>query len=272
MRVGLSMRLLVSGLLAASGLLMIAADLNIWWPTCPWGDFDTPDCLMLQSTAYTFDAPPGIVVGQVHDLVAGGQLLFGLALGLLPIVLTEGRPGWRLMAVNLVTTASWLTIVGSMWLDARGTLPPEPETLSMSWQLLVAWTYQLGWPVVLIFAAIRPYWPEGRRSPSPWWRCAFVGSLLGSTPLPNYFLALAVVGYASHDTTPYTGAVAGACLLIASITLWPASRAWPRQDPAVPPGPKDPASRVSAPSTGGCAEHVDDAHTRPGAGGIRPAR
>ena len=96
----------------------------------------------------------------------------------------------------------------------------------------------LGWPVALTLTSILMV---GRvRRPAAGWLLLIV-LLTASTPLVELFMAPIVTGYASYDTTPWSEAWGGACLLLASLAVWPAAYR-PRRRPT-PASATRPATR-----------------------------
>ncbi len=47
--------------------------------------------------------------------------------------------------------------------------------------------------------------------------------LVGTTPVPQVFFAVGILGYASYDTSPWSEATLGVLLLVAAVALWPAA-------------------------------------------------
>jgi hypothetical protein len=87
---------------------------------------------------------------------------------------------------------------------------------------IVVWSF--GLPVALAVAA------STRRNDNipqrtTRWRVVVVILITMSTPLAEALLTPMLVGYMSHDSTPWTGAWTGAFLIAAGIAAWPATRA-----------------------------------------------
>ncbi len=72
------------------------------------------------------------------------------------------------------------------------------------------------------------------RWPSIPWRLLVAVLVSASTPLGEFFLAPALLGYVSYDTTPWSEAVSGAFLVAAGLALWPATRSRSAAQVAVP--------------------------------------
>lgn len=239
-------RSVVSGLLAASGLLSIAAARERWWPACPWGGFEAPDCLRVQSHAYDYElvSDPWIEIGRAAEFQAVALALLAAAVVLLPW-LWLNRPVALIQLVTGATTASMLALAGATWVSAaRGHAVELPYVGQVA-----GWTWLLVWPLALFVAMVLPY--SGGWSWGAGWRALFFALMLASTPLVLLFFGPLFTNYLSYDSTPWTEAVGGGFLVAASLVLWPATRrvtraSSPRMpDPSALLGP----ARTSARST-----------------------
>ncbi|MDN5796223.1 MAG: hypothetical protein L0H79_10805 [Intrasporangium sp.] len=56
------------------------------------------------------------------------------------------------------------------------------------------------------------------------WRLAALALLLASTPILEFTLYPLLIGYVSHDTTPWSEALFGLFLIAAAVALWVGTR------------------------------------------------
>jgi hypothetical protein len=109
---------------------------------------------------------------------------------------------------------------------ASGLLGPTSHEM---WAPFVGFVW-LGWPVALTLTSILMV---GRvRRPGAGWLLLIV-LLTASTPLVQVFLAPALTGYPSTDTTPWAEVWGGCCLLLAAVAVWPAAYRRRRRRPAL---------------------------------------
>jgi hypothetical protein len=230
----------LSLLLAGAGTLQVAASAQRWWPACRFGDFETAACLRLQSHTYDFVVPsaPWVPVGHASVLAGLSLLLLGLGVTGLPLLLRPGRRpalAWLLCAV--LGLSQLLAGVSTVASGLLGRPVGEPGTP------FVAFVW-LGWPVALTLTSILMV---GRvRRPAAGWLLLIV-LLTASTPLAELFMAPIVTGYVSYDTTPWSEGWGGACLLLASLAVWPAAYR-PRRRPT-PATATAPATRPASGAT-----------------------
>jgi hypothetical protein len=201
-------------LLAASGLLMVAAAAERWLPSCGLGSFDIEACLRMQSHAYAFGTPrePWVAVGQALELHGFGLLLLAAAVVLLPTVLTGRRPG------GLISAAAWVVAVGvaavgtTTWLSG---MAAAVVTVPGLWVGAVLWL--VGLPALVICVAATASPARGGVEAGRW---AVVALVLASHPVVDLVLTPLLVGYVSHDVTPWTGAMSGLLLVAAGVAVW----------------------------------------------------
>lgn len=208
-------------LLSGSGVLMIMAARERWWPACRLGDFDAPDCLTLQDHQYDFLLPsePWVPIGAAAQVGAAALVLLSLALLFLPWLLAGPHRPAVTLTLGAVLAATMLTIAvttGRSGLSGR-----VVEVPGLAW---VVWLWLLA-PCALFIAWIVGEVGESR--PGTRWRLAVVVLVSASTPFGEFFFASALLGYLSYDTTPWSEAVSGVCLVAAGLALWPAIRARP---------------------------------------------
>ncbi len=226
----------ISFLLAASGALMGAAAAQRWWPACPVGDYGDPACLRLQDHRYDFVLPmaPWVPAGDAAVLAGLSLLLLGTAVTALPLLLRpRRRPAsvwWLCAALGTCQLVAGLSTLAAGLLEQ-----PGPRF----WEPLVMFVW-LGWPVALTITAMLMV--DHVRRPGVGW-LGLIVLLTASTPLGQALLVPLVTGYVSPDTTPWSEAWGGACLLLAALAVWPAAYRRPRSAPLRRPVP---ASRAVA--------------------------
>jgi hypothetical protein len=203
-----------AGLLVASGAITVAASAQRWWPACKLGAFDHGDCLVLQDHAFDVVAYPGprTPVGASVELYGVGLVLLAVAVVLLPRVL--GGPPGRLLAA-----AGWIVALGML---ATGVLVllsgVRGAVVHIPGQRVAGALGFFGFPLLVVISFAKGF--DGPLA-GIGWRVTAATALLLNNPLATYFLAGAVFGYLSYDTTPWTGAVGGATLVVAGVALLP---------------------------------------------------
>lgn len=215
----LVMPAVVSAALLGSGLLMVAASAERWWPMCEPGGFDTDACLTRQDHLYDFVhvGEPWAAAGSAAEFAGVSMLLLALAMSVLPSVLSR-RP----------RPLTW--VIGAV-LALGYALAGVQALLSGLTGEVVEWSG----PIVTTFGFVVVLWPVWA---TVWWMVAVGGAdwrprngwqlglaftLILSTPIPVFlFVAPAVVNYVSHDTAPWSEAVGGWLLVMASVLVWPA--------------------------------------------------
>jgi hypothetical protein len=213
----------ISLLLAAAGVLQVAASEQRWWPACRSGDFETAACLRVQDHRFDFVLPGDAWVPLGHEAVLAGLslLLLGTAVTVLPLLLRPWRRAAHVWALCAVLGLSQL-LAGLSTL-VSGLLG---RTIVDLWAPFVAFVW-LGWPAVLTLTSILMV-GHVRRPGAGW--LLLVVLLTASTPLVQVFMTPTVLGYMSYDTTPWSEVWGGACLLLAALAVWPAAY---RRRPAV---------------------------------------
>lgn len=218
MRVGpVLMRVGVPALLAASGLVSIAAARERWWPACGQGGFDTRACLSLQDHQHDLVpfGEPWQPVGGSAEIYGLALLLLAVAVALLPLPLFGRRPGAATWALSVMMSLSVLVVAASTWLSGRADEVVTPPALGPA-----AWFWLVGWPIALsVWVVLTP----GQGRPHIVWRPVALALLMMSTPLAQMLLAPMLVDYTSHDTAPWSEAVSGSFLVGAGIAVWLAS-------------------------------------------------
>lgn len=206
----------ISLLLAGAGALQVAASAQRWWPACGAGDFDTAACLRVQSHTYDVLLPsdPWLPLGHAAVLAGLSLLLVGAAVTALPLLLRPWRRAAHVWALCAVLGLSQL-LAGVSTLAAGVLGRPSVDW----WAPFVVFVW-LGWPVALTVTSILMV-GHVRRPGSGW--LLLIVLLTASTPLSQAFLAPAATGYLSHDTTPWSEAWGGGCLLLAALAVWPAA-------------------------------------------------
>jgi hypothetical protein len=197
-------------LLAASGVMSIAASREGWSPSC--GSWDAPACLKVQDHRYDYlpSLAPWSPIGEAAQYAAVAELLLAAAVLVLPALLFRGRPMLTL-AVGAVTSLSLLVIAMSTWVSAQ---TGQAETPPALFPALVIWA--VAWPLALLVLGVLPRRTPNR--PGRRWRVVVLASLLTASPFPQALLAVG-----PYDTAPWRDASAGCLLLLAGCALWPAS-------------------------------------------------
>ena len=190
-------------LLGASGLLTVAAAAERWWPSCGLGSFDTDACLRVQDDAYD-----SMGAAELQGL---GLLLLAAAVVLLPAVLTGRRQATPVNLATWVVAGGVAAVAVVTWLSGRA---GEVVTVPGLWVGAVLWL--VAFPVLVICLAATGGPAPGRGEAGRW---ALVAFLVASNPLGDLVLTPLLLGYTSHDTTPWTGAVSGLFLMAAAATV-----------------------------------------------------
>jgi hypothetical protein len=218
-------RTAVSCLLAGSGAALIAAARERWWPACPWGGFDSGDCLVIQDDSYGSLGQPWLQAGHVADLQALSIALLGLAIAFLPRLWVR-RPTALVLLSTMALSVSFVVVAGATNYSAWA--GREVDFLGLGAAGVV---WGLGWPlyltVALVVALGAPYigsWPRGTG-----WRLTFLVLLLLSTPVLQIPVAPALMSYMSYDHTPWADAVSGGFLVCAALVLWLATSPRPER-------------------------------------------
>ena len=219
-------RALVSLLLAVSGLLAIAGARERWWPVCRPGDFDSPGCLTLQDDRYDHTAlpEPWVPVGHAAEIAGASYAVLAVVVALLPWLLMRTRPRVA-AATGLVLGGTALPVAAALWLSGRAGEVVDVPLVSAS-----ALTWALLWPVAAGISVVATLRTHGGGA-----RVLLAALLCLCSPLGQVVVGLLVaptlLGYVSHDTTPWTEAVTGGLLLLAALAAWPATRPRPRATP-----------------------------------------
>jgi len=228
----------VSVLLVLSGVATIAAAAERWWPACPFGGFEARECLLLQDHLYDQVIPsvPWEPTGIAAELHALSLVLLATAFTGVALLVAGPGPRRRVHAAIYVAhasvVASLLLLAAATWASGRA----DRVVLEAPYVAVLGWAF--GWPMVMMLAAIG----EGmRRGPRRWLVVLLVVLMLAS-PLMQLMLAPAIIGYLSHDTVPWSEAVAGVMLVLAGlVAAWGAARTGgPRTAPYRRAGDVDP--------------------------------
>ncbi len=222
-------RAVVATSIALAGALSVAAAAQRWWPACKRGDFDAVACLKLQDHLYDYVAPtdPWVPLGGAAQLAGVAMVLLAVGVTLLPWLWLPRRPLACLavavpgLAVLLVGGLTWNA--GISHVAAAGEVVPP----------ILVWSF--GLPLALGMAAATSR-DDHTAQRTTRWRVVITVLVAMSTPLAEVILTPMLLGYLSHDSTPWTGAVTGVLLVAAGCAVWPAT-----------PGPQRPsaAPRVS---------------------------
>ena len=212
------MRAAVAALIALAGALSVAAAAQRWWPACKGGDFDAVGCLELQDHLYDYVAPtaPWVPVGSAAQLAGAAMVLLAVGVTLLPWLWLPRRP---LVCLAVAVPALAVLFIGGLTWSAG--LSHEATAGGMGPTILV-WSF--GLPVALAMAAA-----TSRDDHTPQrttrWRVVITVLVAMATPLAEFVFGPMLVGYRSHDSTPWTEAVTGVLLVTAGCAVWPATSA-----------------------------------------------
>ena len=221
------MGLAASTLLAAAGVLAIAAAAQRWWSACEIGAFDTSSCLRLQGNDYNYTVPSDswVPVGSAAELQGVAMLFLAIAVLLLPAALTGRRPRLVLSIAAVVVSVGIAVSAAVTWLSGYA---GQVVTMPGMWLPVMLWW--LGLPA-LVAASAASAGPVPVRVGVQRW--AVVACVLASTPpLPQLFVAPMLFFYQSHDIIPWSEAVGGMLLIGASVFLALASYRHPLPDAA----------------------------------------
>jgi hypothetical protein len=214
------------GCLMASGLLAVAAAVQRWWPACVPGDLDSLACLTMQDSAHDFMVPnegwaPGAGAAALYGV---GLLLLAVACVVLPGLLVGSAPGLQL------TVASWVVALGTAVVGAVTTLSGvRGQVVTVPGHEVAAVLWVLGPIVLATLGLVSGRLTSGRFG----WRMGAVAALVVGNPVAQFLFAPAILGYVSHDTTPWAEAVGGAGLALGGAFLLVACR--PAPHPATGP-------------------------------------
>ena len=209
-----------SALLAASGVLAIAGSAQRWWPACQIGAFDSGECWGLQDDAYDYTYPSSswTPVGMAAELHGIGMLLLAVAVLLLPGILLGRRPGLVLSISAVVVAVATAVVAAAQWRSGfEGQVVPVPGSgvaVTLSW---------LGLPALVIALAVSTVLhPPLVSPPQRVWtgRLVVMACLVANNPIFHFVAASILVGYTSYDTNPWSEAVGGLLLVVASRFLW----------------------------------------------------
>ena len=200
--------------LVAGGLSIAAARLR-WGPACGDG-FDTAPCVLIQDHRYDYLLPtePWDPVPGAAEIAGVSYIVIGLAIALI-FAAVRSAVWVRMLQALLVLSVLLLGV--TTFLSGRAGVPIEPATAVASW-LMPLWMVAAPMALVIMFTrwAVGPE-DDGLLPALAW--ALWAGLLVLATPFPEYFIASLAVGYTSHDTTPWTGAVSGVMVALAGIVL-----------------------------------------------------
>jgi hypothetical protein len=210
------MRGAVAASIALAGALWVAAAAQRWWPVCKRGDFDAVACLELQDHLYDYVAPtaPWAPVGSAAQLAGVAMALLALGVTLLPWLWLPRRP---LVCLAVAVPALAVLLIGGLTWSAG--LSHEALDIGVVPTLLV-WSF--GLPIALGMAAATSR-DDHTLQRTTRWRVGITVLIGMATPLAELVLAPMLVGYRSHDSTPWTEAVTGLLLVTAGCAVWPAT-------------------------------------------------
>ena len=208
-------RAAVAALIALAGALWVAAAAQRWWPACKPGDFDEVGCLRLQDHLYDYVAPTGpwAPVGSAAQLAGVAMALLAVGVTLLPWLWLPRRP---LVCMAASVPALAVLLIGGLTWNAG--LSHEATAGGMGPTILV-WSF--GLPIALAMAAATSRDHTAQRTTR--WRVVITVLIAMATPLAELLFAPMLVGYRSHDSTPWTDAVTGLLLVTAGFAVWPAT-------------------------------------------------
>lgn len=177
--------------------------------------------MILQGELYEFVLPldPWVPVGNAAQLAGIALLLLAIAVGMVPLLMAGPRAGWLTLLLSGTMGIGGLPIAATTWFSGQAGHVVTVTGLDVSVRL-----FAFGWPVLLLLTAM----PLLRASaPRNDWLLITIALLIASTPIPSYFITSMVMGYTSHDTTPWDEAVVGMLLVGAATAWWLASRGLP---------------------------------------------
>ena len=238
-------RVLASVLLVSAAVMFVVAAAQRWWPACGRGMFDTDACLRLQDHAfdYLFASDPWTPLGHAAQYAGVAFLLLAGAAAVLPFLLVR-RPLWLQVPAAVLGAAALAVIGASAWTSGQTGRPQQGDALDAAglvWTIAVPGALGV-WSMIDL---TREPWPGERHLR---WRGALTATLVASTPLPQVLLlGPAIVGYSSHDTSPWSDAALAVPLAVAALLVWkvtpPGTAARRGTDPGleVVPSPSRPA-------------------------------
>jgi hypothetical protein len=201
-----------------SGVLQIVASVERWVVAradLPAGDVTFEDHLY----DYFWPADPWVPIGTAAQVVGLALLLVAAAVGVLALSLRRTGTAWALIAVGGVAVPIAVTGMHALASGAIG----APTFLQHGAVQAIAWAVPF---LGLLALAVR--WIA--RAPF----LALAAVLLLGVTLPGYLVATfaiapRLVGYQSHDTTPWSETVVAVCTLLAGVSLAAAAA---RNEPA----------------------------------------
>lgn len=198
-----------------AGWLSISAAQLRWGDACA-GGFDESSCVLIQDHLYDFVLPvePWVPIAGAAELAGLSYILVALALGL---VFATVRSSWwsRLLQSLLVLSALMFGV--TTLLSGRAGVPVEPATSIAAWWMFALTIGGLMLLVALIGLDSSGPGADSLLPPIAW--VVWAGLLLLAAPLPEYIWISVLLGYTSHDTTPWTGAGAGVLVALAGLVL-----------------------------------------------------
>ena len=142
------------------------------------------------------------------------MVLLAVGVTSLPWLWLPRRP---LVCLAVAGPALAVLLIGGLTWNAG--LSQEPLAVEVVPTILV-WSF--GLPIALAMAA-----ETSRDDHTPQrttrWRVVVTVLIAMATPLAEVIFAPMLVGYMSHDSTPWTGAVTGVLLVTAGCAVWPAT-------------------------------------------------
>jgi hypothetical protein len=218
----------VAALLALAGALWVAAAVQRWWPACPRSDFDSAACIELQDHLYDYVAPtaPWVPVGNAAELAGVAMVVLAFGVAVLPWLWEPVRP---LACLAVAVPAVAVLLVG-VWTWRAG-LTHEVVGGAVLPAILV-WSFVL--PLALSAAAVATSRDGRTPQRTRRWRVAAAVFLSLATPLAEVMFGPLLLGYMSHDSTPWTEIMTGTLLVAAAGAVWPATARSPRGAPHLP--------------------------------------
>jgi hypothetical protein len=219
-------RAAVAAFISLAGALSVAAAAQRWWPACRRGDFDAVACIKAQDHLYDYVAPtaPWVPVGNAALLAGVALALLAVGVTLLPWLWLPRRP---LVCLVVVVPALAVLVIGGLTWNAG--LGQEALHVGVAPTILI-WSF--GLPVALAMAAVTSR-DDHTAQRTTRWRVGITVLIAMATPLGEAMFAPLLVGYMSHDSTPWTGAVTGVLLVTAGFAVWPATSGPRRPGPTL---------------------------------------
>ena len=165
------------------------------------------------------------------------MVVLALGVAVLPWLWRPVRP---LLCIAVAVPAGAAVLVGVVtWRAGLTREVVSGEVLP----LILVWSF--GLPLAL--AAAVAFSIDGRTPRrTTRWRVAVAVLVSAATPLVEVMFGPLLVGYWSHDSTPWTGAVSGALLVVAACAAWPATSG--AREPTTTQQKRVEATRLSTPS------------------------